>query len=546
MVKSGRKIIYLLNKEKKMRMTNLARLLSVIMLIFCGSIVFAETFNNVYIGDVGWGYTWAGFGHKDIASTTGYALLQQNDGANTLINKRDTGNGFIGFRVENVDKMVILNNGNVGINQTNPSEKLEVGSGNIYTNGENYGLIIDSYGYKRTGFMKYGGIEGSLVHGNATPLRFGRVNQQSVAEGTYTEEMRIDPNGRVGIGTTSTDYALTVKAANSAFSIVGTDGTIRVGIATYYPDPQFSAGWFGTMSNHPLVIATNSSERMVIDLEGKVGIGTMTPDYALTVKKGTGNPTFVGTDGTIKVGISTYTNGNPSSNAGWFGTISNNPLVIASNNTIRMTLDTAGNLGIGATSPTAKLDVLNGAVMIRGTGAGLTITDSSTFGFGVSSPTSGQVRLKTDAAGRWLSFADGAGTADVLTIKSGVVCIGPTSPQAGSTLTVSGDGYFTGIVTTGSSRSLKHDIKPLSTLDALAALKKIEPMRFRYNANGEDEKLGFISEDVPGLVAEKDRKSLNPMDFIAVAIAVIKDQQTRIGDQQARIEKLEKEIKNLK
>ena len=82
--------------------------------------------NNTFIGDVGHGASWAGFSHYSQNSTTGYALLSSNDGNYTLINKLNTGAGFIGFRVSNVDQMVILNNGNVGIGQTNPAAKLEV------------------------------------------------------------------------------------------------------------------------------------------------------------------------------------------------------------------------------------------------------------------------------------------------------------------------------------------------------------------------------------------------------------------------------------
>ncbi len=359
-----------------MKIVKLGKGLVIAVLLFYSNVAFAETFGNVYVGDVGHSYNWAGFGHKDIVGTLSYALLQSNDGAYTLINKKDTGSGFIGFRINNADKMVISNAGNVGIGTATPDTALRIWR----TSGQGDALLA---------------------------ITGGACNTLVLAEGDTT------------------------NIANIKYD--GTD--LRIG----------------------------SSNLDTLNIKG-------------------------------------------------------------------------GNVGIGTLIPLAKLDV-NGA--IRTSSGGLTVTNNTDSTLVIVPVGSGQTRIKTDAANRWISFADGAGNTDVLAVKGGSVCIGTTNPQTGSALSVSGSGYFTGIVTTGSSRSLKHDIKPLATADALAALEKIAPMRFRYNASGEDEKLGFISEDVPGLVAEKDGKSLNSMDFIAVAIAVIKDQQ-------ARIEKLEKEIESMK
>ena len=43
--------------------------------------------------------------------------------------------------------------------------------------------------------------------------------------------------------------------------------------------------------------------------------------------------------------------------------------------------------------------------------------------------------------------------------------------------------------------------------------------------------MGFIAEDVPDLVATKDRKGLSPMDIVAVLTKVLQEQQNhRAGD----------------
>ena len=51
--------------------------------------------------------------------------------------------------------------------------------------------------------------------------------------------------------------------------------------------------------------------------------------------------------------------------------------------------------------------------------------------------------------------------------------------------------------------------------------------------------MGFIAEDVPDLVATKDRKALSPMDIVAVLTRVVKEQQKTIAALAAKIEALE-------
>lgn len=105
--------------------------------------------NNTYIGDIGWGTNWAGISHYNQANTTGYGFLQSNDGNYTFLNKQNTGLGYIGFRVGNLDQAVITNVGNMGIGTTNPTEKLEV-NGKIKitdgTQGNGKVLVSDANG----------------------------------------------------------------------------------------------------------------------------------------------------------------------------------------------------------------------------------------------------------------------------------------------------------------------------------------------------------------------------------------------------------------
>jgi hypothetical protein len=94
----------------------------------------------------------------------------------------------------------------LGISTTSPTEKLHVEGGNIFINGESQGIIVDAGGNKRVGFMKYGGFEGAMVHGNAVPFRIGQVNQASVTGGTFTTQVSVDNSGNMVVLANITAY----------------------------------------------------------------------------------------------------------------------------------------------------------------------------------------------------------------------------------------------------------------------------------------------------------------------------------------------------
>jgi len=97
-----------------------------------------------------------------------------------------------------------------------------------------------------------------------------------------TERMRITSDGRVGIGTSSPSYGISVQSAtdtSASGSFKRTSGSeIRI-------LPQGVQANIGTYTNHPLIFNTNSTERMTIDANGNVGIGK-TPTTTLDIKAG--------------------------------------------------------------------------------------------------------------------------------------------------------------------------------------------------------------------------------------------------------------------
>jgi hypothetical protein len=125
-----------------------------------------------------------------------------------------------------------------------------------------------------------------------------------------------------------------------------------------------------------------------------------------------------------------------------------------------------------------------------------------------------------------------------------------TTPQGYPRLTIIGNGYVGmgiqnplyplemasgayvttgGIWTNASSREYKENIESLATEEALDTLKELNPVKFAYKKDMTEKHVGFIAEEVPDLVATKDRKGLSPMDIVAVLTKVVQEQQKTIS-----------------
>jgi hypothetical protein len=183
--------------------------------------------------------------------------------------------------------------------------------------------------------------------------------------GTSTGENNLLVQGNVGIGTVSPETALElhkrfgadslnsaaeIKFSTNNDSVAWDVGSIRGGI-------KLNAG--GT-SNYPggLVFATKSpggntndlTDKMVIDANGNVGIGTASPSTELEVA------------GTITIGNGSQLNAIRTDSDGNLQFLRN----AASNDSPTITInDDTGNVGVGTTSPGYKLDV-NGTVNTSG------------------------------------------------------------------------------------------------------------------------------------------------------------------------------------
>ncbi len=117
--------------------------------------------------------------------------------------------------------------------------------------------------------------------------------------------------------------------------------------------------------------------------------------------------------------------------------------------------------------------------------------------------------------------------------------LNPTSPIH----SVTGARLSTGGVwQNASSRDFKENIRNLDADEAMAAFKALQPVTYNYKVDSEDAYIGFIAEDVPEIVASKDRTTLGSMDIVALVTRVVQDQQDTLEEKALRIEALEQQV----
>lgn len=103
------------------------------------------------------------------------------------------------------------------------------------------------------------------------------------------------------------------------------------------------------------------------------------------------------------------------------------------------------------------------------------------------------------------------------------------------TVAVYGNVVATGSIITGSSRDYKQNIQVLSPGAANELIARLSSVSFAYHADPLQSRLGFVAEDVPGIVGTVDQKGVDPMGITAALTLVVQQQQAYVGQLFAQI-----------
>jgi len=186
------------------------------------------------------------------------------------------------------------------------------------------------------------------------------------------EAMRIDSSGNVGIGTSSPSTKLQVNGtitsvtsgSDICLAMSGANNAIRDttnGSSAIY----FDVSTGGTTNGSFVWRSSNVyTERMRIDSSGNVGIGTSSPAGTLEVNATSGTQLVLNDSASTGNGNKTVTLAAFKNGVGYHNFLINGydlRFAIGGSAAEAMRIDSAGNVGIGTTSPIGKFSVAGGA-----------------------------------------------------------------------------------------------------------------------------------------------------------------------------------------
>ena len=273
-----------------------------------------------------------------------------------------------------------------------------------YTAGGGIGLVADEFSV----------TAGSGLTQDADGLSHADTSSQGSVDNTgatFIQDVSLDAFGHVTSLASTTITPALIGAANAASPVFTGDVSIE--------DKIVHTGDTNTAIRFPaadtVTVETAGAERVRVDSSGNVGIGTTNPVAPLHIERsinemlrlrnttaggGSGYISFYETGGTRVgwIGNSSSSNTNLNiNNQSATGYVS-----INTNNTERLRIDSSGNVGIGTSSPTTRLDVNGTANMTTLSIGGTAVTATAAelnFVDGVTSNIQTQINALSGGGG---------------------------------------------------------------------------------------------------------------------------------------------------
>lgn len=389
--------------------------------------------------------------------------------------------------------MAIDGSGNVGIGTMYPSAKLDVWNGNITVSN---GGVISNYGFW--------GDELRSNWGNDLTLQ-SSYEDKAILFKTYTgEKVRIDPAGKVGIGT---DAPVTLLDVNGVINAVG--GNSDNWNLAYSWGNHANAGYLTSVDDmilgnevtnatnttlmrsgegtnvSPFTLSLNTGNANVWTASQTFSMNTYFPGTSVwtsTGKLGIGT-TNPGADSKLEVwdGNITVLNGGVLANTGFWGDIlrtnwgndltlqssyANKGIIFRTQSGEKVKIDAAGNVGIGTGSPSSLLHLIGDSPRLKlQTQTNLTDPSLEFVKYGVRTM---EIKLTENGGATGLQFIDENSGQVRFFIEASTtnVGIGTTSPAA--TLDVNGQVKIAG-GSPGAGKVLTSDATGLATWESPAS-----------------------------------------------------------------------------